>query len=82
MDDEAIEDLIAELASLNTLAMTALQAIAKTQTDPKAFLAKVLEDGSAAMEKTNYYSLPKERRAIVAEKAKARFADAITSIRL
>ncbi|MCD2183324.1 hypothetical protein [Rhizobium sp. GN54] len=82
MDQEYAEDLIAELASLNTLALTALAAIAKVKADPSGYLQAVLEDGCAAMERTNYYSIPKDRQAVVIEKAKARFTDAITSIKL
>ncbi|SFH29251.1 hypothetical protein [Ensifer sp. OV372] len=82
MNNEYAEDLIAELASLNTLAMTALKAIARTQENPAGYLAKVLEDGCRAMEKTNYYSIPEERQGVVVEKAKARFTEAVTSIKL
>jgi hypothetical protein len=82
MEREFNEDLIAELASLNTLAMAALKAIAASQVDPEGYLARILESGLSAMEKTVYYSIPAERQRAVIEKAQARFTDAVTSIKI
>jgi hypothetical protein len=78
-------DVLAEFAAVNTAVITALRAIvmihAQGDASAKArFLSDLLESGSTAMEKTNYWSVPNEQRAAFLENAKARYADLITSI--
>ncbi|SER58849.1 hypothetical protein SAMN05216548_12727 [Faunimonas pinastri] len=76
------EDTLAEFAAVNTVALTALKAIALLQPDSSAFLAQILEGGLKAMEQTNYWSIPADRREAFLENAKARYSDAIASIRV
>lgn len=82
MNNEYNEDLLAELASLNALALTALKGIAMAQADPQTYLANILDGGIAKLEETNFYSIPENRRDVIKEKAKARFTDSISSIML
>lgn len=79
---EGLDDIVAEFAALNVLAMSTLKAVAKQQPDPTGYLKKLLEDGLVAIETTNYWSVPQERKAAFLENAKARFTDMIVGIRL
>ena len=70
--EEFAEDVLAEFACVNTIALTALKAVAVLQPDAKAYLQTILEGGLRAMDTTNYWSVAPERKAAFLEKAKAR----------
>jgi hypothetical protein len=76
------DDVLAEFAALNAVALTALKAVAHLQSDPEKYLGKVLEDGLRNVEKTDYWSVPPDRRDAFLENVKARYTDAILSIRI
>jgi hypothetical protein len=82
MTPQESEDLIAELAALNALALTALKEVAMSKINPAAYLSRVLDSGIEEMGKTEFWSVPKERRAAVVENARGRFTDMISSIKL
>lgn len=78
------EDLIAELAALNTAVMRALSALAALAEDGgvprKLYLERILESGIRDIAKTHFWSIPEDRREAVVEKARARFTDIISGI--
>lgn len=76
------DDVLAEFAALNVVALTALEVIAHLHPDPENYLRKALEDGLAKVEKTDYWSVPPDRRDAFLENVKARYTDAILSIRV
>jgi hypothetical protein len=80
--DQFQEDVLAEIAVLNALALSALKKIALAEPNPKAYLAKLLEDGLANLAATNYWSVPDDRKEAFLENVQARYTDAVTSIRV
>ena len=82
MNQEALEDLLDELAALNMETMKALQAIAFISGEPDAYKAKILDAGLRDLDLTNYGGVAAERRDVFVEKARARYTDIIAGLAL
>lgn len=76
------EDVLAEFAALNAVALAALKGVARLQPDPSRYLRGVLEVGLIGVERTNYWSVPDDRKEAFLENVKARYTDAVMSIRV
>lgn len=85
MSVEFNEDLIAELAALNTAVIKAIAGMAALVEQSgvatrKDYLERLLVSGEEGISKTNYWSIPQEQREAVIEKAKARYMDIINAV--
>ena len=78
------EDLIAELASLNMAVAKALQGIASIAQEngvpKKVYLETILAAGDRDFTAIDFWSIPADRRVVVVEKARARYADLIAGL--
>lgn len=74
------EDHLAEVVILNTAVMTALKGVADREPDPRAYMAKVLEDGMAEMRKTNYPTVSPEGREAFLSNVEARWGELVTGV--
>lgn len=83
VDDQFNEDLLAELAAINMVLAQLISfaaAIAEEQGIPrKAYLDRLLESGIEEIGRTDFYSIPVDRRSAVTEKARARFSQIIAA---
>jgi hypothetical protein len=86
MNPEFHEDLIAELAAINTVlikCMSAITLFAEREGVPaKVFLENHLRSGEAALAKTDYWSIPEDRKDVLIEKARHRLTDIFNAVHL
>jgi hypothetical protein len=84
MDETYHEDLMAELAALNVMAIKAMASLTvlASATGPKRkdFLERHLRSGEEALAQTNYWSIAEGRREAVIEKARERLTDMIDAV--